>query len=843
MKKNASRALAAIISAVMAVSMATPISLAAKEAGNGTNATYYNNATIAAADPHVSYDSESGYYYAYSTDGANKGYNYGVYRSPDLVTWEKASNGALSTTDPNRWGKTWFWAPEVYHNKETGLYFFFYSAMMKNEDVEANFGYADFGEACKIGVAVSENPEGPFRNISNKPMDYHPYDPDYYDVNLLMDSKQMKPPETLEEGMTAPKGTYIPTIDANVFFDDDGRMFLYYSRNAYRNWVWDEDLGKYIEESNIYAVELNTDWWNDPTGSTMPTVKDSYINATKGQGDGETVRKDGFVPIINYGGEKQTWENAHVNDYTKYNGAKKDRRWAEGSSTMKYYFDKDGDGEKEPIYYIMYSCNNFENENYGVGYAVSDNPLGPWDKYDMNPILQQDPQKSIYSTGHGSFVSTPDETETYYVYHGRSSTTTGRKMYSDRMYIDETKLDANGLPVLWIDESTDDRPVPTGVAPYVIKADTAKAKLDLDSNKTIAVRTSVANQAGAEFNFSNVLNRVSAVITDPSIATVTINKGVASISAVKGGKTSLTLTYQRKSADDTYYDVKNGDTPVSITIPVEVSPLKTDTLDYVVELAQEIAADPGNFEDVIQSVKDNFDAALANAVALLEDAASAAPTATQAQIDNATYALINAMHYLEFKGDKSNLEQVISLASKMEANLSKYLDKGKDHFVAQLAEARRVMADPDALNDEITTTWKNLLSAVGDMRLKPSKEALEALKSQALAIDQSQYTANSVAVLNAALTEATEVLANDQATPEEVDEAQAVLQNAMDGLVAKNVPAPGAQDTNTTLPTGTNGAGSSNNVKTGDSASVLSLVLVAGLSGLAVLGLGRKKRK
>ena len=137
--------------------------------------------------------------------------------------------------------------------------------MLKPELREEAFAYADFEEACKIGVAVSETPEGPFHIIDDEPIDYYPYDPDYYDVNLIMDEKQMKPPASLEEGMTAPKGTYIPTIDANVFFDDDGRMYLYYSRNAYRNWVWDEDLGKYIEESNIYAVELNTDWWDDPT--------------------------------------------------------------------------------------------------------------------------------------------------------------------------------------------------------------------------------------------------------------------------------------------------------------------------------------------------------------------------------------------------------------------------------------------------------------------------------------------------------------------------------------------------------------------------------------------------
>lgn len=571
--KRWKKSVGALLAVMIAVTEAIPAVSATSElpgtaSDSKTNATYYNNATIPAADPYVLYDDDSGYYYAYSTDGANSGYYFGVYRSPDLVTWEKASNGAIQRNDPNQWGSTWFWAPEVYKNEETGLFYIFYSAMLKPELREEAFAYADFEEACKIGVAVSETPEGPFHIIDDEPIDYYPYDPDYYDVNLIMDEKQMKPPASLEEGMTAPKGTYIPTIDANVFFDDDGRMYLYYSRNAYRNWVWDEDLGKYIEESNIYAVELNTDWWDDPTGSTMPTVKEEYINANKSPEDTEDVRKDGYVPIINYAGEKQEWENAHVNDYEKYNGGKKDRRWAEGSTTLKYYYDKDGDGEDEAIYYILYSCNNYENENYGVGYAVADNPLGPWDKYDLNPILSQDEELSVYSTGHGSFITTPDGTESYYVYHGRSSTTGGRRLYTDRMYIDETKLDADGNPVIWVDQSTSDRPVPSGTAPYTMRADVDTLFIDIEEGNSASFSVDIESASGAKLPLANVLNRVQATVADEDIADVSVDGGNVTVTSKDAGSTTITLTYQRLSSSGEYYDVQNEGETVFIEIPV-----------------------------------------------------------------------------------------------------------------------------------------------------------------------------------------------------------------------------------------------------------------------------------
>src|SRR4051812_13859633 len=215
-----------------------------------TNATYFNNAALAAADPYVLHDPGSGYYYAYSTEGADDGYYFGIYRSADLVTWEKVRGGALPVKDPKQWGNDWFWAPEVYRNPKTGLYFLFYAAR-SDANAKRWFGFKDFEEPCKIGVAVSRSPEGPFHNIAAAPIDYNPYDPDYHDVNLLMGPDQRKPPATLKEGRKAPLGTYIPAIDPNVYFAGDGQQYLYYSRNAYRNWVWDADLGKYIEESNI----------------------------------------------------------------------------------------------------------------------------------------------------------------------------------------------------------------------------------------------------------------------------------------------------------------------------------------------------------------------------------------------------------------------------------------------------------------------------------------------------------------------------------------------------------------------------------------------------------------
>lgn len=81
-----------------------------------TNATYINNATTAAADPYVRWDQKTGAYWAYSTEGADPGWNFAIYTSPDLATWSKIPGGAIKSDSANVWAQDWWWAPECYYN-------------------------------------------------------------------------------------------------------------------------------------------------------------------------------------------------------------------------------------------------------------------------------------------------------------------------------------------------------------------------------------------------------------------------------------------------------------------------------------------------------------------------------------------------------------------------------------------------------------------------------------------------------------------------------------------------------------------------------------------------------
>lgn len=511
-----------------------------------TTATYFNDARHVAADPYVLHDRATGYYYAYSTDGADPGWYFAIYRSADLVTWQKLPGGALRVDDPKQWANDWFWAPEVYHNPKTGLYFLFYAGK-SDRNAKKWFVHPSFEEPSKTGVAVSRSPAGPFRNIADHPIDYYPFDPNYHDVNLIMGPAQKKPPATHAAGLKAPTGTYIPFIDPDVFFDTSGEIYLYYSRNAYRNWVWDNDLRKYIEESNIYAVGLTRSWWNDPTGRTMPTITPRFRNSHKGQGDeraNAAGRKDGWVRILDYSHDKQAWENADVNDYRKTHGGLKDRRWEEGSTTWKV----------GSTYYLTYSANNWESPQYGVGYATGRSPLGPWKKYAGNPILHAEPKIGEWSTGHGSIAESPDGRQLYYVHHGRPTPTAPqRRLYTDRLYLGPQR-DSRGNLIVRIDESTGNEPVPSGVAPYTVQASAATVRLS--AGATARLNWSVSAATGARLALANPLNRVRVDSANPAVVRVEgLDGSHARLRAKEPGTTWVTLTYQREKASGAYADV------------------------------------------------------------------------------------------------------------------------------------------------------------------------------------------------------------------------------------------------------------------------------------------------
>jgi beta-xylosidase len=78
------------------------------------------------------------------------------FSSPDLVNWTKHEN-IIDTTEV-KWARRAMWAPGVIEKE--GKYYFFFAA----NDIHSE------NETGGIGVAVSDRPEGPYKDLLGKPM-------------------------------------------------------------------------------------------------------------------------------------------------------------------------------------------------------------------------------------------------------------------------------------------------------------------------------------------------------------------------------------------------------------------------------------------------------------------------------------------------------------------------------------------------------------------------------------------------------------------------------------------------------------------------------------------------
>ncbi|MNK45682.1 Arabinoxylan arabinofuranohydrolase precursor [compost metagenome] len=286
------------------------------------------------ADPDILYANKTKRYYIYPTsDGFDGwgGFYFKTFSSVDLIHW-KDEGVILDLKKDVAWGPRHAWAPTITEKKVKGDYKYYYY----------------FTAAQKIGVAVADQPTGPFKDSGTPMIDF-------------------KPP-----GVTGGQ-----EIDPAVFNDPrSGKSYLYWG-NGY-----------------LAVAELNKD---------MVSIKKNTIKV--------------LTP---------------------------DKTFREGV----YVIFRNG------IYYFFWSEDDTRSENYRVRYGTSTSPYGPIQVPENNLVLQKDPAKGIYGTGHNSVLQVPGTDEWYIVYH-RFNYPNGIRMgdaagFHREVCMDRLYFDANGqiVPVI-----------------------------------------------------------------------------------------------------------------------------------------------------------------------------------------------------------------------------------------------------------------------------------------------------------------------------------------------------------------------------------------------------------
>ena len=321
-------------------------------------------------------------------------------------------------------------------------------------------------------------------------------------------------------------------------------------------------------------------------------------------------------------------------------------------------------------------------------------------------------------------------------------------------------------------------------------------------------------------------------------------------------------------ADVSQEDVDNAVTALREAIDglVLAKELSTAVLEYALSLAE-----TADTEGVVDSVLNNFNNAKAAAEDILSRAQAGDPSLTQEMVDESWQNLIKAMQYLSFKqGDKTDLQKVIDLAKTFD--LSQYLEEGQQAFIDALAAAEAVLADGDAMQDEVDQSWRDLLKAMSELRLKPNKDALKALIDEANGLGTEGADEETVTAFQNALAAAAAVFDNEQASEEEVTAAEENLKAALDQLKAQTGEntgdggsAGGDASTGNAGSSGTTGgSGNADNgstekdgaasgsrtvqdnakaARTGDTAPIAGMAAVMILAAVGIMYYGRKKER
>ena len=271
-------------------------------------------------------------------------------RSPDLVSWTPASHAMVKP--PADLGDT-FWAPEIAHAE--GRWYLYYSV-----------GFAD--RQHQLRVAIADRPEGP-----------------YVDTAQLTDPAQ------------------VPfAIDPHPFQDDDGRWYLFHSR----------DFLEEVDESGEPA-RVGTALVVQPLASMTRLADEPPRTVARARRDWQ--RFSANRPM--YGG---------VHDW----------HTLEGPFVVH-------DGGR---YYCLYSGGNWQDLSYGVDYVVADAVMGPYrdDAPHEGPRVLRTVVGQVIGPGHCSVTYAPDGRTRLIVYHAWDVQGTARRLCIDALHVTVEGLRSDG---------------------------------------------------------------------------------------------------------------------------------------------------------------------------------------------------------------------------------------------------------------------------------------------------------------------------------------------------------------------------------------------------------------
>ena len=256
----------------------------------------------------------------------------------------------------------------------------------------------------------------------------------------LLRSRDFRNWEPAGRALLRPQAELGDTFWAPEVAFNDGRFYLYYSvgfadkNHQLRVAHSSSPLGPYADcgvaliDPRDCPFAIDASPFRDTDGQWYLFFARDYLDAREGR-VGTALAVTHLKTMTQLEGPTQTvlrarhdWQRFQVN--RPMYSAIYDWHTLEGPSVLK----------RHQRYYCFYSAGRWENETYGVDYAVADHVLGPYSDTGNDSgarVLRTIPGRLV-GPGHNSFVTGPDG-EDWIVYHAWDPAMTARRMFIDRL--------------------------------------------------------------------------------------------------------------------------------------------------------------------------------------------------------------------------------------------------------------------------------------------------------------------------------------------------------------------------------------------------------------------------
>ena len=181
-------------------------------------------------------------------------------------------------------------------------------------------------------------------------------------------------------------------------------------------------------------------------------------------------------------------------------------------------------------------------------------------------------------------------------------------------------------------------------------------------------------------------------------------------------------------------------------------------------------------ESILEKAKDYVaDAAALEAAVEAGKTVLADADASQEEVNNAAYAILDELAKLAKKADLTSLESLVEAAKGLlKGNYTEDSLAGLEEAIRQ---AEAVIATQDRTDSDISDAYADIIDAIISLEMKGNKAALKAMleKADQILADQSAYVAASVEGLEEVVAEAREVYKDDNAVQKEINDAVETL--------------------------------------------------------------------